>query len=48
MKFYDEIETMLKTPNFVPSYPRIIVDMWDFNSKLGERLLNLYDMYKKV
>ncbi|SCP99895.1 hypothetical protein [Anaerobium acetethylicum] len=33
---------------FVPSYPRFIVDSWDFSDTLGIELLKLYELYKKI
>lgn len=33
---------------FVPSYPRIIVDSWDYNSPLTIELLALVTKYEKV
>lgn len=46
-----EIEKMMSVMNpeaFVPYYPRVIVDSWDFNSKLGEKLIGLVHEYKKL
>jgi len=33
---------------FAPSYPRMIVDSWDYNSTLAKKLLDLEEEYKKV
>ncbi len=33
---------------FVPSYPRFIVDSWDFSDSLGIELLKFYELYKKI
>lgn len=46
-----EIEKMKITLNskiFLPSYPVIIVDSWDFKSTLGNDLLYLAEKYKKL
>lgn len=52
-KNLDELEVILnelkKTRNnkSLPlSYPRIVVDSWDFQDKLGIELLNLAELYK--
>ncbi|BDG30768.1 hypothetical protein PthBH41_04800 [Parageobacillus thermoglucosidasius] len=50
-KILDEVEKMsiiLCPNNYTPSYPHIIVDSWDYNSKLGELLLDVYELYKKL
>ena len=47
-KFYKEVELMIVSHQYIPSYPRTIVDGWDFNSELGKQLLGLYAMYKKL
>lgn len=33
---------------FLPSFPRFIVDSWDFSDSLGIELLNFYELYKKI
>ena len=33
---------------FLPSYPRFIVDSWDFSDSLGIELLRFYELYKKI
>ena len=33
-----EIELMIESLNYIPSYPRAIVDNWDYSSKLGKQL----------
>ncbi len=46
-----EVEKMKSTLNskiFLPSYPVIIVDSWDFKSTLGNDLLNLLEKYKEL
>ena len=35
------------TKQFMPSFPRFIVDSWDFNDSLGLELLKFYAAYKK-
>ncbi|WP_332651818.1 hypothetical protein [Lysinibacillus sp. 54212] len=46
--FYKDIELMIESKSHIPSYPRAIVDSWDFNSELGKQLLDLYEVYKKL
>lgn len=46
-----EIEKMMSIMNaevFAPYYPKVIVDSWDFKSKLGEKLLGLAQEYQKL
>jgi len=48
---YKEIKrmkTVLNPEVFSPSYPRIIVDSWDFKSTLGNDLLILFEKYKEL
>lgn len=45
---YKEIELMVESLNYIPSYPRVIVDTWDYSSELGKQLLDLYEIYKKL
>ncbi|MPM65191.1 hypothetical protein SDC9_112083 [bioreactor metagenome] len=33
---------------FLPRYPRFIVDSWDFSDLLGIELLKFYELYKKI
>lgn len=33
---------------YVPSFPRFIVDSWDFNDSLGLELLKLFELYKRM
>lgn len=47
-KIYKDIELMVESEKYMPSYPRTIADTWDFNSKLGKQLLDLYELYKKL
>jgi hypothetical protein len=37
--FYKDIELMIESKNHLPSYPRVITDTWDLNSKLGMQLI---------
>lgn len=32
----------------IPSFPRMIIDSWDYNNPLGIKLLKLYESYKKI
>ena len=43
----EELEKMLNNKNLPLSYPRIIVDTWDFQDELGMELLNLAELYKR-
>lgn len=43
----NELEKTLDNKNLPLSYPRIIVDTWDFQDKLGLELLDLADLYKR-
>ncbi|MFD1337147.1 hypothetical protein ACFQ4N_16515 [Oceanobacillus iheyensis] len=43
-----DIELMIISKNHSPSYPRMIVDYWDFQSQLGKELLELYELYKEL
>lgn len=50
-KFINEVNKMLDVPtskDFTPSFPRAIVDSWDFNNTLGLELLDLFELYKKA
>ena len=33
---------------YAPSFPRFIVDSWDYNDSLGIELLKLFEMYKRM
>lgn len=46
--FYKDIQLMIESKDYIPSYPRAIADSWDFNSELGKQLLDLYEVYKKL
>lgn len=43
----EELEKTLNNKNLPLSYPRIIVDSWDFQDKLGMELLDLAELYKR-
>ncbi|MEK4083775.1 hypothetical protein [Psychrobacillus sp. FSL K6-1415] len=45
---YKEIELMIESLNYIPSYPRVIVDTWDYSSELGKQLLDIYEIYKTL
>lgn len=45
---YNDIEQMIESQSHIPSYPRTIVDAWDFKSELGKQLLELFEVYKKL
>ena len=42
----EELEKTLNNKCLSLSYPRIIVDSWDFQDKLGIELLDLAELYK--
>ncbi len=46
--FYNDVEKMIESQSHIPSYPRVIVDTWDFNSELGNQLLALFEAYKNL
>ena len=33
---------------YMPSFPRFIVDSWEFNDSLGRELLELFELYMKI
>lgn len=43
----EELEKTLNNKCLPLSYPRIIVDSWNFQDKLGVELLNLAELYKR-
>jgi hypothetical protein len=43
-----EMISVLSPDKFLPSYPRIIIDSWSYDNRLGEELLNLFELYKKL
>ena len=42
----EELEKMLNNKCLPLSYPRIIIDSWDFQDKLGMELLDLAELYE--
>lgn len=32
---------------FMPSFPRIVIDSWDYTDTLGIELINIVELYKK-
>jgi len=42
------MKLIMNPHEFMPYYPRVIVDSWDFTSKLAIKLMNLADEYKKI
>lgn len=49
--FINDIDRMIGATSsnvFTPAFPHVIVDSWRMDSKLGEQLLNLFELYKKV
>lgn len=43
-----KMESIMSPSIYYPSYTRAIVDSWDINSILGEKLLHLAHEYKKI
>ena len=43
-----ELQKSNTQKNVILSYPRIIVDSWDYSDKLGVELLELAELYRKI
>ncbi len=43
-----ELQKSNMQKNVILSYPRIIVDSWDYSDQLGMELLGLAELYKKI
>ena len=43
-----ELEKSYDTPNVNLSFPRLIVDSWDYSDELGIKLINLAEKYKRI
>ena len=43
-----ELQKSNTQKNIILSYPRIIVDSWDYSDKLGVELLELAELYRKI
>ena len=43
-----ELQKSNMQKNVILSYPRIIVDSWDYSDQLGMELLGLAGLYKKI
>ena len=43
-----ELKKMLNNKCLQLSYPRIIIDSWDFKDELGIKLLDLAELYKRL
>lgn len=43
-----ELEKSYDTPNVNLSFPRLIVDSWEYSDELGIKLINLADKYKRI
>ena len=43
-----ELKKMLNNKCLQLSYPRIIIDSWDFKDELGIKLLDLAELYKRM
>lgn len=50
-KIMYEVEKMMcenSSKNFIPTFPRIIIDSWDYDNKLGLDLLKFNELYSKI
>ena len=43
-----ELQKSNMKKNVILSYPRIIVDSWDYSDELGVELLELAELYRKI
>lgn len=43
-----ELQTSSRQKNAILSYPRIIIDSWDYSDQLGLELVELEELYKKI
>ena len=43
-----ELQTSNRQKNVILSYPRIIIDSWDYSDQLGVELVELAELYKKI
>lgn len=43
-----ELQTSSREENVILSYPRIIIDSWDYSDQLGVELVELAELYKKM
>lgn len=43
-----ELQKSNTQKNVILSYPRIIVDSWDYSDQLGMELLELAELYRKM
>lgn len=43
-----ELQASSKEENVILSYPRIIIDSWDYSDQLGVELVELAELYKKM
>ena len=43
-----ELQDSSRQRNVILSYPRFIIDSWDYSDQLGVELVELAELYKKV
>ncbi len=43
----NELKNAENVQGFIFSFPRIIIDSWDYSDKLGRELMEYTDLYKK-
>lgn len=44
----NELQNSDKKKDMTLSYPRIIIDSWDYSDQLGNELIELAELYKKI
>lgn len=42
------METARNMKTYMPGYPHIIIDQWSYDSELGNALLELSQLYKRI
>ena len=42
------MELALDPKAFLPVYPRMIADGWDFSDPLGEELMDIWELYRQL
>jgi len=43
----NELEVMKAESGFVPSFPRMIIDSWDYDDPVGKQLMTVFSLYKR-
>lgn len=47
-KELSQMDRTLDPKEFLPVYPRMIVDEWDFSDPLGEALMEVWELYRRL